>query len=162
MGYSLERMNFHLQKAAGEDESFLAELFYEVRAPEFAGLPPEAIEPLLAMQYRAQLQDYAQKFPAAVNEIVWMDGQRVGRLLVSSSTEGIQLVDVALLERFRGHGVGTKLVGDLCRRARAEGLPLRLTVQKGNPAQRLYQRLGFEPVSGDGVHLKMELAKELG
>ena len=154
-------MNIDLKVAGSEDESFLTELFFDVRGPDFAALPPEVARPLIAMQQRAQLQAYAEQFPAAVNEIVWIDGQRAGRFLVSSTGEEIRLVDVALLSRFRGQGVGTKLLGDLCRRALAEKLPLRLSVHAGNPAYRLYARMGFVPTGSDSVYIAMESGEEI-
>jgi GNAT superfamily N-acetyltransferase len=154
-------MNIDLKVAGSEDESFLTELFFDVRGPDFAALPPEVAQPLIAMQQRAQLQAYAEQFPQAVNEIVWIDGQRAGRFLVSSTAEEIRLVDVALLSRFRGQGVGTKLLGDLCRRARGERLPLRLSVQAGNPAYRLYARMGFVPTGSDSAYIAMELGAEI-
>jgi GNAT superfamily N-acetyltransferase len=153
-------MDFELQAATADDESFLAELFYDVRGPEFAALPEPMRGNLLAMQQRAQSLSYAERFPSAVNQIVRIGRQRAGRLLVSSTAEEIHLVDVALLSRFRGQGVGTKMVGDLCRRARAENVPLRLAVQGGNPARRLYERLGFVPIGSDGVYIAMELGEE--
>jgi ribosomal protein S18 acetylase RimI-like enzyme len=153
-------MNIDLKVAGSEDESFLTELFFDVRGRDFAVLPPDVARPLIAMQQRAQLLAYAEQFPAAVNEIVWIDGARAGRFLVNSTAEGIRLVDVALLSRFRGQGVGTKLLGDLCRRARAEKLPLRLSVMASNPAYRLYARLGFVPTGSDSIYIAMELGAE--
>jgi GNAT superfamily N-acetyltransferase len=154
-------MNIDLKVAGSEDESFLTDLFFDVRGPDFAVLPPDVAQPLIAMQQRAQLKAYSEQFPKAVNEIVWIDGQRAGRFLVSSTAEEIRLVDVALLSRFRGQGVGTKLLGDLCRRAREEKLPLRLSVAAGNPAYRLYARLGFVPTGSDSAYISMELGAEI-
>jgi ribosomal protein S18 acetylase RimI-like enzyme len=153
-------MDYDLHLATSDDQGFLTELFCDVRGPEFAVLPPAMRDQLLAMQQRAQALSYAENFPAAVNQIVWIGGQRAGRLLVSSSATEIHLVDVALLGRFRGQGVGTRLVGDLCRRARAQQIPLRLSVQASNPAMRLYQQLGFVPTGSDSVYLAMELGEE--
>ena len=153
-------MNFRLQAATPQDDSFLADLFYDARAPEFASLPAAVSGPLLEMQQLAQIRAYAEKFPAAVNQIVWIEGERAGRLLVSSTAAEIHLVDVALLGRFRGQGVGTQLVAELCRKARAANLPLRLSVQGGNPAYRLYQRLGFVATGSDGVYFAMELGTQ--
>jgi hypothetical protein len=57
--------------------------------------------------------------------------------------------------------VGTKLLGELCGRARAEKLPLRLSVLAGNPAYRLYARLGFVPTGSDSAYISMELGAEI-
>lgn len=152
-------MDFQLQPAADDDHSFLAELYSDVRAPEFlaAGLPTAMLEPLLTMQHSAQVAGYAQQYPAAVDAIVWIKGERAGRLLVNTTAAEIRLVDVALLTRFRGQSVGSQLIRAVRERARAAGLPLRLSVHAGNPAQRLYERLGFVITSDDGVNRAMEL-----
>jgi ribosomal protein S18 acetylase RimI-like enzyme len=150
-------MDFHLRPATPDDDTFLAELFYDVRSPEFAALPAAVAGPLLQMQHRAQLRAYAETYPSAVNQIVWMEGRRAGRLLVSHTPQELHLVDIALLSQFRGQGVGTRLLSELCRNAREHQLPLRLSVQVGNPAWRLYERLGFAPVGSDGVYISMEL-----
>jgi ribosomal protein S18 acetylase RimI-like enzyme len=150
-------MDFRLQAATPDDDTFLAELFHDVRSPEFASLPAAVAGPLLEMQHRAQLRAYAEKFPTAGNQIVWIEGHRAGRLLVSHTAEELHLVDVALLSPFRGQGVGTQLVAELCRKARAEDLPLRLSVQAGNPARRLYERMGFVSTGSDGMYIAMEL-----
>ena len=46
-------------------------------------------------------------------------------------------------------------VRDLMEEARDQGLPVRLHVEKFNPALRLYERLGFRPLEDLGVHLLM-------
>ncbi|HLJ68665.1 MAG TPA: GNAT family N-acetyltransferase [Chloroflexota bacterium] len=51
---------------------------------------------------------------------------------------------VAVLREWRGRGAGTALLQALIERCRIEGRPaLSLSVEWGNPARRLYERLGF-------------------
>jgi GNAT superfamily N-acetyltransferase len=144
--------------AATEDDEFLARLFHEVHAPEFAplGLPPAALDQLLDMQFRAQRSGYAAEFPNARDYILRVGDERVGRMLVNRTSEEIRLVDIAVLGPYRGQGLGERLVRGLCRRAAEAGLPLRLSVRPGNPALRLYERLGFRRVSSDGINTAME------
>jgi len=144
--------------ATTEDDSFLARLFYEVRAPEFAplGLPPASLDQLLAMQFSAQRGGFATEFPNACDYILRVGDQRVGRMLVNETLEEIRLVDIALLTAYRGQGLGESLLRALCQRASTAGLPLRLSVRPGNPALRLYERLGFRRISSDGINVAME------
>jgi GNAT superfamily N-acetyltransferase len=153
-------MNFILTPATSEDGPFLATLFNEVRAPEFAplGLPAPALEQLLAMQLRAQIMGYTSQFPHAEDKIVWIGEERAGRILVDRTTDELRLVDLALLTQYRGCGIGGRLLADLRNEARAKQLPLRLSVRFGNPAERLYARLGFVRIGGDGINLDMELS----
>lgn len=50
----------------------------------------------------------------------------------------------------RGRGLGTRLLTELIHRARSRSLPgLSLSVEEGNPARVLYERLGFVPAGAD-------------
>ncbi len=151
-------MEYRLLPFNEQDEPFLKELYFDVRKPEFLplGLPEAALVQLLEMQYRAQKSGYAQQFPSLENSVVWVGPYRVGRMLVSAGAEAIQLVDIALLEAFRGHGIGGKLIQSLSRRALEAGVPLRLTVRQENRALRLYTRLGFIRRGSDGLNVEME------
>ena len=144
--------------AAAEDEAFLARLFYDLHAPEFAplGLSPASLDQLLAMQFRAQKSGYAAEFPNARDHILTVGVERVGRMLVNETPEEIRLVDIALLTTYRGQGLGEWLLRRLCQRAAEAGLPLRLSVRPCNPALHLYERLGFRRLSSDGINVTME------
>ena len=55
---------------------------------------------------------------------------------------------IAVLPEARGRGVGRRLLHALAERARNRHSALCLTVRVGNPAQRLYERAGFELLPG--------------
>ena len=158
MDGAADRNDFELRPATVDDEPFLEALDADVRQAELglAGLPPGALASLLAMQYKARKFGYAAQFPGAENSIVWVEQERVGRLLVHEDADGLRIVDVALLSRFRGLGIGTRLLQEVYGRAQTKGLPVRLAVRVDNPAQRLYQRLGFVATGSNGLDLQME------
>jgi ribosomal protein S18 acetylase RimI-like enzyme len=151
-------MDYQLRPAIPDDDSFLEQLYADVHMAEFAplGLPVTALEQLMQMQHRAQCAGYRAQFPRAENSIVWAGPYRIGRLLVEESEGEIRLIDVALLGAFRNLGVGTGLIEELKQRAEARKFPLRLSVRAGNPAGRLYSRLGFVGVQGDATDSAME------
>ena len=63
---------------------------------------------------------------------------------------------VAVAEGWRGRGLGTLVLGELARRARAAGVPrLSLSVDAGNPAVRLYERLGYRELGRDEGGIRM-------
>jgi ribosomal protein S18 acetylase RimI-like enzyme len=67
---------------------------------------------------------------------------------------------VAVADRCRGSGLGTRLMEALAEAARAAGVTrLSLSVDDGNPAVRLYERLGYEEISRDegGIRMIREL-----
>ena len=152
-------MDYALRPAEDADQPFFYELFCESRRPEFAalGLPASALEPLLAMQFRARNAGYAAQFPHAQSLVVHCGSLPVGALMVDSGAETIHLVDLAVSHAMQGRGLGTRIVAELVEEARAKAVPLRLSVRFGNPALRLYERLGFVRAGGDGINIAMEI-----
>lgn len=146
-----------LRPATPDDEAFLFELYASTRAEEIAawGWPPAQRDVFLRMQFLAQQRSYAAQFPGAEHRIILIDGARAGRLLVSREPGRRRLVDIALLPQHRGAGVGTALLRDLLAGAAACGEEVLLHVLKGNPAARLYERLGFVKVGETETHLAM-------
>ncbi len=70
-------------------------------------------------------------------------------------------VAIGVVERHRGRGVGTALLEALVESARFEKIPaLSLSVERDNPALRLYERIGFEIVGSGGNAWTMLLALE--
>ncbi|MFD2090431.1 GNAT family N-acetyltransferase [Blastococcus deserti] len=62
---------------------------------------------------------------------------------------GVPELSVCVLPGYRGAGVGGRLVAAAVVEARRRSLgALSLSVEEGNPARRLYERLGFAPVAG--------------
>ncbi len=151
-------LTVQLFPATPGDTAFLGELFRQVRAPEFAslGLPAPALEQLLEMQWRAQRSGHAAQFPDADDAIVWAGDERAGRWLLHRGRDAIRVVDVALLQRFRKKGIGTRLLEQVCREGRERRVPVLLTVRFDNPAAHLYARAGFVQTASDGLNTSME------
>jgi GNAT superfamily N-acetyltransferase len=69
-------------------------------------------------------------------------------------------IAVGVREDRRGAGLGARLLTELARIARAAGFRrLSLSVDSGNPARRLYERLGYceLTIDDDGVRMLLEL-----
>ena len=60
-------------------------------------------------------------------------------------------ITIGVKPGFRGQGVGGMLLHGLFAEADRRGIGLCLNVRHDNPAQRLYERLGFRLVPGSGV-----------
>jgi GNAT superfamily N-acetyltransferase len=143
-------MPLSLRPAADADRPFLQGLFGTTR-PEFDSLPEAVRGPLLAVQFEARQGSYAAAYPGAADRIVEENGLPIGRLLVCKTEGAVVLVDVALLPRARGRGTGGALVRRVIEEAAGE--TVKLSVVRGNPATRLYRRLGFVESGGDGVYV---------
>jgi GNAT superfamily N-acetyltransferase len=97
------------------------------------------------------------------------DLKRAFYLIVSGTTPiGITRFDITptrlflselqILPHHQNKGVGTAVIELLIQKAKESGIPLRLQVlHANNGARRLYERLGFVVVLGEGVtHVQME------
>lgn len=139
------------------DDAFRFELYASTRQEELDawGWPAEMRRAFLEMQFKTQA-GYRAMFPRADFQIVLLGSERVGRLVVERASAEHRLVDIALLPAHRNGGLGTALLRALQSEARAAGKPLRLTVQKGHRAARLYARLGFVKCGETELHEDME------
>lgn len=147
--------NVTFRNAASSDEEFLKELFFDVRRNEFeqVGLPIEQIKLLLSMQYAAQKQSYEWNFPNAEHNIIELADHKVGRLIIVRREETIHLVDVSILQNFRGHGLGSFILQKL----KSEAEKIFLSVFKtNNAALKLYRRHEFKVINENEMYFEME------
>jgi ribosomal protein S18 acetylase RimI-like enzyme len=147
-----------LRPATPEDEAFLRVLYGSTRTAELesARLTAAQQDALIGLQFKAQGLAYGEQYPEADHQIILVDGQPAGRLLVNRSRLEIRLVDISLLSEHRNRGIGASFIRGLQTEAETAGTPLTLHVSMLNPAIRLYQRLGFVQTGETGSHLQME------
>ncbi len=147
-----------LRDAVPEDAEFLARLYCDVRSQETGawGWPPEQQELFLRMQFDAQWRSYRAGFPDATDRIICLGTAAIGRILTAQNPTTTRLIDIALLGVYRNRGIGTTLLRQLLQECERQGSALRLQVLQGNPAIRLYQRLGFVQASADPMYAQME------
>ncbi len=116
-------------------------------------------DPLADVQFRARQQGYRSDFPDGDDWLVVVVDGPAGRILVATRPAAHHVVDVALLGRYRGRGIGTAIMLDVQRAAAAAGVPVELTVLAGD-ARLLawYERLGFTATSSGDVHVRLAWA----
>ena len=141
------------------DTGFLRALYASTRERELAGLgwTPEQLDAFLDLQFRAREAHYRREYPSAQDCIVVAGGAPAGRLEVDRTGEATIVVDLALAPGWRGHGIGTALLQRLIAEATASGRAIELHVEDGNPAERLYRRLGFVQVGERPPYRRMRL-----
>ena len=149
---------YTLRPVQEEDEEFLREVYSSTRVDELAPLGWSADQQaaFLMQQFNAQHQYYHANYADADFQIILVNGQPGGRLYVDRRADEIRIIDIALLPEYRRAGVGSRLLRDLLDEAAAGDKPVRIHVEKFNPALRLYQRLGFSIVDDRGVYWFME------
>jgi ribosomal protein S18 acetylase RimI-like enzyme len=147
-----------LRPAGADDEGFLFEVYASTRTEELAPLPWDDAQKdsFLRQQFAAQHEYYREQFPDADFLVIVREKRPVGRLYVHRRQDEIRLVDVALLPQHRNEGIGSFLVEELLDEAARADKPVRIHVEKTNPALRLYERLGFTAIADRGVYALME------
>ena len=151
-------MTIGLRAAEPCDDALLMAIYGSTRADELATTDWDEARKraFVEQQFRAQDQYYRANYANATYQVILVDGEPAGRLYVARWPDEIRIMDIALLPAFRGRGVGTRLLGDLQAEALAGGKPLRIHVERFNPALSLYARLGFRLVEDRGVYLFLE------
>lgn len=151
-------MQITLRPITESDLPFLASVYGSTRTAELAQTDwdDERKAAFVAQQFAAQHAYYQQHYGDARFLVVEVAGEPAGRLYVDEWEGEIRLVDVAILPEFRGQGVGSQLLRDLQAEARRVGKPLRIHVERFNPALALYDRLGFRLLEDKGVYLFLE------
>lgn len=146
-----------LRTANEGDQPLMLRLYASVREPELeaAGMPPEQRGPFIAQQFEAQSHAY-ESYRDTTFEVVLVDGEPAGRLIVARWPEELRVVDIALLPEHRGGGIGGRLMRGVIDEAEDRGVKTSIHVERFNPALRLYTRLGFRPVADTGVYLLLE------
>ena len=150
------------------DDGFLLHLYSSTRAAELAltGWDAAACQAFVQMQFEAQAAHYQRHWPDAEHSIVqvqhgaaWSD---VGRLWLHQRHNSLHVLDITLLPVWCGRGIGGAALRALQDRAARQRLSLSIQVEQGNPARRLYERLGFVPVGAQqGIHQPMQWQQDL-
>jgi ribosomal protein S18 acetylase RimI-like enzyme len=154
-------MSISLRAVTPDDMEFLYRVYSSTRQEELAPLQwTEAqLTAFLTMQFNAQHTYYQAEFPDANYQIVLWEGQPAGRLYLHRQERVLHIIDIALLPEFRNRGIGSRLLNDIIQQGNAENVPVSIYVEAFNPAQRLYQRLGFRKSKEEGLYFYMERAQ---
>lgn len=146
-----------LRAIAPGDAPFLRDLYATTRAAELAatGWTEAEQRAFCDSQFALQDRSYQQAYPHARFDVVEVDGSPIGRLLVATGDDVVELLDIALVPGWRDQGVGTLLLRWLQTEAARRHRTVVLMVDSGSPAERLYERLGFQLRTDGPVHREM-------
>lgn len=142
-----------IRRAGADDQPFITEMQYEALFVPSGGEPPDRtalVEPDIARYHAGfgtQDGDIGRvALDAEGNPIgaAWVRRVRAYGWVDDDTPE----LAIAVVDGQRGSGVGVSLLTALA----AEVPRMSLSVDDRNPALRLYERFGFEPVRRDGEH----------
>jgi GNAT superfamily N-acetyltransferase len=151
-------VNVSLRPIVEQDLGFLYQVYASTRESEMALVDwdDQKKADFMRMQFHAQHTYYQEHYADASFDLILLDGEPVGRLYLQRRTDELRIVDIALLTEYRGRHIGSLLMHRILDEAERAGLPVRIHVERFNPALRLYERLGFRHVSDHGVYYLME------
>ncbi len=151
-------MTTTLRPITPQDMDFLYKVYAGTREAEMAVVDWTVTkkETFLQMQFNAQHTHYQQYFGDADFDLISLDGEPVGRLYLHHRKDEIRIIDLALLTEHRRKGIGAALLRDIFDQAAQADLPVRIHVERNNPALSLFHRLGFREIGDEGVYWLME------
>lgn len=159
MPEGLTAAGFALRPEAEADVPFLRCLYVSTRWEELAPISDWTEAQKLAFlesQFALQRHHYLTYYATTEWAVLEHTGVPVGRIYVDRQQTTLLVVDISLLPEWRGRGVGTALMMAACAEARDAGKSVTIAVEKFNPAQRLYRRLGFRETGDEGVYWSMK------
>jgi len=148
-----------LRRERPEDAAFLQALFRHcaLEVLDLAAVAPAIKEQLVRAQLGSQTATYRTRYPDACFDIVERDGAPIGRLVVDRGTDCGCVVDIALMPKQRGSGLGRTLMKHVVGRFAREGRPVRCQVLRSNEASlRMCLAAGFVPIAGDWASIQLE------
>ena len=148
----------HFRPISEEDQTFLYSLYASTREDELTqtGWTNFEKENFLRQQFVAQHEFYMEQFSNAQFQIIQAENKPIGRLYIDHRSDEIRLIDIALLPEYRNQGIGKSILTDIINDAAKANKPVRIHVERYNPALHLYERLGFVRIGDTGVYYLME------
>jgi GNAT superfamily N-acetyltransferase len=144
-----------------EDEPFLRALRAEHDSERLhlQDLGPE-METVKKVILASQFEGHAKHFKDANWDrsdcLIEVDGEPVGRFIVMQNGEEIRLADIVVAGEHRGKGIGRAVIEGTQGECIQSKRPLRLHVEKFNPALQFYQQMGFRLLEDRETHFFME------
>lgn len=102
-----------------------------------------------------QLKFQRERFVPEQMQVIQVDGEDAGLLLVQRRDDAIVLASIKIAPEHQSRGVGSQIIEEILAEAEERGLPVELRVLKVNPARGLYERLGFAVVEETETHYRM-------
>ena len=140
-----------------EDMQAISDLYASTRQEEMSvsGWSQEQIDSFLLSQFQSQHTFYMQQFSESSFDLIMVNNVIAGRFYVNRDVYKITIIDIALFPAYRNQKIGERLIVELQKEVTAQQ-KLTIHVEFSNRAMSFYKRLGFYPISLQGVYILME------
>jgi len=151
-------MKIEFRRITDSDLPFLKHVYRSTRDEEMmlTDWSEEQKSAFIDQQFSAQHTYYQEVYHEATFEIILIDGEKAGRLYLWESEKQLRIVDIALLTKYRGKGVGNTILDKLIMKVDSEKKILSIHVEYYNRSLSLYKRKGFQIKDQTGVYYYME------
>lgn len=106
-----------------------------------------------------QQAEFMRRLDTCTVSVIEIEGQAVGALWLRATPESLHIVELQLVPKMQGRGVGSAVVQHVIQQGIDGGVPVTLSVVPANArAQRLYERLGFEVAGVEAPLIHMRYA----
>ena len=145
------------------DRDFLFSLFAAAREWEFEHTvwKDEEKAAFLKRQFDIRTQAYQMTYLRAVHRIITLDDKDIGQLILDRPDDHMLIIDFVIAPEFQGKGIGSDILKTLINEVHGGKVPIRLHVEKNNPALKLYLRHGFKVTGEEGHHHKLTWTPDL-
>jgi ribosomal protein S18 acetylase RimI-like enzyme len=133
--------NFRLRSAKQSDYSFALALYLEGAKEHLTKIGRWDEDRFVGL--------FREGYDQGRTRIISVDHRVVGFIQMVDFADRLYLRQIHLVDGFRGRGIGSKLIGAELKRGAESGRPVTLDVMHGNPARRLYVKLGFVSTGQD-------------
>lgn len=140
-----------------QDSAFMLELYASTSKDllDHLGWSIGSQRTFVIMQAQTEEWNRARLYPGMDRLTICVDELPVGRLLVCMRNDILHLVDLSLLPRYRGCGIGTQLMGEILGEARNARVPVKVRVRKDSGSVRFVERLGFATPTDLGQYVEL-------
>ena len=119
---------------------------------------------ILDLIYTENMKEYVEKvypwdsklfrdrFIAHDYQVIEINNQIIGFMKVVSSETEIYLAEIQIAKDYQKQGIGSSLIQLVIQEAQTKNKKLWLKIVKGNPAKKLYQKLGFTKLDESLTH----------
>lgn len=113
----------------------------------------EHVERVWGWDHGKQVAFFDEHFRPDKSQIIRVDGEDIGVLIVEPAETEIYLAEIQILPGWQGRGIGSSVVRSLMNEAANSGKAVTLRVLHVNDrARALYERLGFVPYKDTETH----------
>lgn len=138
---------YSLRPATADDFAFIHEL-------RVSGLR-DHVARIWGWDAADQRDRFRRQYAPPLYRVIVVGGRDVGAIAVDWTAREVVLDDIEIAPEWRGRGLGSAVLSDILTEARQKGAPVMLQVLKGNPALRLYERLGWSIVAETPTHVRL-------